>query len=300
VVAPGEVPPEGGGWLPAIHGRGDLLPQLLDHGFATWNRVALQLDSGASLEDVRVRAADAGISFGVLADQATMRASVGDGLDRDARTWWLLVGLGALAALVLVAPVLTRHARMALADGATLRMLGGTSRELAGIGAGHGVAIAIASVPMVVATMIVASWFTPLGRAATLQPRPGVDLDLPVLALAVLMTLAVTAAVTAASAATAGGRDRLAALRRPTAASRVASALHLPPVLAAGGRLALEPHHRTGRVPVRSGLAGIIVAATAVVGAIAYRADVVHLQTTPRLVGWNWDDTLGLGEPTST
>jgi len=50
-----------------------------------------------------------------------------------------------------------------------------------------------------------------------------------------------------------------------------------------GVRMAFEPGHGRAAVPVRSALAGTIVAVTSVVATLVFGASLIHLVSTPRL-----------------
>src|SRR5205814_2321375 len=63
----------------------------------------------------------------------------------------------------------------------------------------------------------------------------------------------------------------------------------LPPTVVTGARFALQPGNGRTATPVRSVLASIALAATVVVVAMSFSADLDHLVHTPRLYGWDWD-----------
>src|SRR5439155_21456888 len=60
----------------------------------------------------------------------------------------------------------------------------------------------------------------------------------------------------------------------------------------AGLRPALEPGRGRTAVPVRSAMAGAVVAIVALVAALTFGASLRGLVDRPRLYGWDWDKAL--------
>ena len=98
------------------------------------------------------------------------------------------------------------------------------------------------------------------------------------------------------AAARSAGALGLAEPAGPARASRLAPALgrvgSVPGSL--GVRMALEPGHGRTAVPVRSALAGTMVAVAAVVGAAVFGASFLGLVGSPHLYGQNWAQQLDL------
>ena len=99
------------------------------------------------------------------------------------------------------------------------------------------------------------------------------------------------------NAARAAGPPGTADPAGPAEASRLGAALgrlgSVPGSI--GVRMAFEPGHGRTAVPVRSALAGTIVAVTSVVAALVFGASLIHLVSTPRLYGQRWQQELDLG-----
>jgi hypothetical protein len=288
-VSVGDIESERGFSVGGIYATPELRPLLDTRGFtAVDGLAAVVLTPGRTPDELQAAMEEAGINARVLLGDQEMEGAVEQGLDADASTLWLFVAIGALATGVLMAPVIARSTRGALDDAPVLSCLGCTGRGLAAIGGGHGAAIALASLPFLVGTMLAVSWFMPPGRAQTLEPA-GVELDLAVVVAGGAVVTAFTVAAATLASLGIGRRAPRPELQRTTAAARVARWGGLPPPATIGVRLALEPRHRSGRSPVRSGLVGLAVAAATVVGVVSYVADLDHLNATPRLAGWNWD-----------
>ena len=118
---------------------------------------------------------------------------------------------------------------------------------------------------------------------------------------AIVALLAARVAVPAwrlASARPAAGLAAPAAGRRAGVVPWITSAA-APVAMATGVRFAL---HRGGRgaVPVRSAIAGAILAIGAVAGAVTFSANLLHLVSTPRLYGQDWDAAVDIQFATFT
>ncbi len=57
-------------------------------------------------------------------------------------------------------------------------------------------------------------------------------------------------------------------------------------------RFSFVPGHGSAAVPVRSVMAGAVIAVAALVAAVTFGASLQHLVSNPRLFGWNWDVAL--------
>jgi hypothetical protein len=63
------------------------------------------------------------------------------------------------------------------------------------------------------------------------------------------------------------------------------------------GRLALEPGRGRAAVPVRSALAGTALSVLAVVAALTFGANLLHLVHSPPLYGQRWDAAIDVQFP---
>jgi ABC-type lipoprotein release transport system permease subunit len=206
---------------------------------------------------------------------------------------WLLAALSGVIGLLIVGQLLARLSFLEATEYGTLRALGMSRGQLmtacllraAAIGAAGGMIAGVVGVAL--------SPLLPVGLAGVAEPHPGIDADVPVLAVG----LAAAAVVTAGCAAWPGWRAAaerpLARLAEPgqrqrrTVISRLAAAGPVP--LAMGIRLAL--HRGAGRtaVPVRSAIASAAVGAAALSAAIVFASSLGHLLASPVLYGVTWD-----------
>jgi hypothetical protein len=141
----------------------------------------------------------------------------------------------------------------------------------------------------------------PIGLAGDAEPHPGFAFDATAILLGALATaLIVGAAATIPawrSASVARGRARASADAQPSA---IASALRrsaAPVTVATGVRMALEPGRGRTSVPVRTTVAGAVLAVAALATALVFGSSLDHLLATPNLYGVTWDARLS--SPTS-
>jgi ABC-type antimicrobial peptide transport system permease subunit len=134
----------------------------------------------------------------------------------------------------------------------------------------------------------------PIGQARRYDLHVGYHADWFVLglaALAILIAVVVTASVAAFWSAS--GRHDVRAT--PSTAGRLAARAGLPPALAIGSRLAVEPGRGHRAVPVRSALVGAIVGVLGVVGCFTFRAGLADAAADPQRAGVVWDFMIGSG-----
>ncbi len=203
--------------------------------------------------------------------------------------------IAGLAALIIGAQSVSRQLRARAADAAILRALGAGPGTAVADGM-LGVAGAIAAGALLaVAAAIGLSPFSLFGPVRDVEPGHGFYLDAATLglgALALLTALGTVAAVTGYRQAP----HRLAARQQPPGrgSAVVAAGLRagLPPAGVAGLRFALEPGRGRTAVPVRSVMAGAVLAAMVGVATLTFAASLGYLVSHPRLYGWNFSYAL--------
>jgi len=198
-----------------------------------------------------------------------------------------------LAALIIGTQAISRQLYSGAGDAEVLRALGAApaatmADRLLGV-----VAAAAAGAVLAAAVAVALSPLTLFGPVRTVQPTPGIDADWTVLGPGMLVLALILALV-------AGGiAYRLAphrAVRRAGGSERgtVAAALAagLPASGAAGVRFALEPGRGRTAVPVRSVMAGTVLAVLVGVATLTFGASLSRLIAHPALYGWNFDYAL--------
>ena len=213
----------------------------------------------------------------------------------------LFAALVALIALAVIGQLLGRQLSLDSAEYPVLSALGMSRTALAALSLARLALVTAAGAVLAVVIAIAASPLMPIGPARLAEPYPGIDVNLAVLgaglALITGLPLLLLAAVVWRNAARAAGPPGPASPAGPAGASRLGAALgrlgSVPGSI--GVRMAFEPGHGRAAVPVRSALAGTIVAVTSVVAALVFGASLIHLVSTPRLYGQRWQQELDLG-----
>ena len=253
----------------------------LRHGSADWP--AVQRELGKHADGKLVQAA-------LLSDQSvnTQRS-----IHPQAAALWLLAALFGIIGLLIVGQLLARQSFMEAAGFGTVRALGMTRSQLMAACLGRAAAIGAAGGLIGAVLGVALSPLLPVGLARVAEPHPGIDANVPVLAVGLVGAIVVAvgcAAWPGWRAAAEGPLARLAGPGQPprrTVASRLAAAR--PVSLGMGMRLAL--HRGAGRtaVPVRSAIASATVGVAGLTAAIVFAASLSHLLASPALYGVTWD-----------
>ena len=210
-----------------------------------------------------------------------------------------LAGLITLAVLI---QLLSRQLALESAQFPVLRAFGATRGTLVTLSLARLAIVTVSGALLAVAIAVAASPLTPIGPARAVEPAPGLAVNLAILGagaaaitLLPLVLLSPAAWRTAAQAAgPLGVADPGPRRGRP---SRLATLLTRTGSVPGGigVRLAFEPGRGRTAVPVRSALAGSIIAIAAVVTAGVFGASLVGLVGAPRAYGQNWDAITDLG-----
>ena len=203
--------------------------------------------------------------------------------------------IAGLAALIIGAQSISRQLRAEADDTGALRALGAgpamiMADDLPGI-----VAAITTGALLAVVVAAALSPFSLFGPVREVEPGRGIYLDWAVLGLGALGLTLVLAGIAAVIAYRqvphrAAARDQ--ARERTPAAGRAAVAAGLPVTGVEGLRLALEPGLGRTAVPVRSVLAGAVLAMTVVTATLTFGASLTTLVSHPALYGWNFDYAL--------
>jgi hypothetical protein len=203
--------------------------------------------------------------------------------------------IAGLAALLIGIQSLSRQLRAGGDDAGALRALGAGPAMIMADGLPGIVAAVAAGALLAVAMAVALSPFSLFGPVREVEPGRGIYFDWAVLglgALGLILVLGGAAAVIAYRQVPhrLGARDHVC--DRKPAAVRVAVAAGLPVSGAEGLRLALEPGRGRTAVPVRSVLAGAVLAMTVVTATLTFGASLTTLVSHPALYGWNFDYAL--------
>ena len=201
--------------------------------------------------------------------------------------------LAALGALVIMGQIVSRQLFVSASDFPDLRALGVSRRQLLAITRAEIAAVAIVGMALAATFAVIASPLVLFGPARVIEPHPGIAPDWALLAVGaativvILMCLAewparriANRALSSATIPTVEGRS--------TRVAHAAASLPTGPSATVGVRLALDPGAGRSAVPVRSTIAGIVIAVVSVTAAVTFGSNLVRLVHTPRLYGQTW------------
>src|SRR5580704_10775138 len=221
----------------------------------------------------------------------------------------VFAGLAGLIALAVIGQLLARQLALDAAEFPVLRALGVNRTALVTLSLARLAIVTVTGAIVAVAIAVAASPLMPIGPARLAEPDPGVEVNLAILGagfaaiallpLAVLLPPAWRAARQAQSPL--GVAEPVARQARP---SRIAAALTRAGSVTggAGVAMAFEPGHGRTAVPVRSALAGSVIAVAALAAAAVFGASLIGLVSTQHDYGQNWvqevDFNFGTASPT--
>jgi hypothetical protein len=203
--------------------------------------------------------------------------------------------IAGLAALIIGTQSISRQLRAGSDDAGALRALGAGPAMIMADGLPGVLAAVLAGAVLAVAVAVALSPFSLFGPVREVEPGHGIYLDWAVLglgALGLVLVLGLVAAVIAYRQAPHRVAARGPAADRRPAVTRAAAAARLPAAGVEGTRLAVEPGRGRTAVPVRSVLAGAILAMTVVSATLTFGASLATLVSHPALYGWNFSYAL--------
>jgi hypothetical protein len=223
----------------------------------------------------------------LLFQPAVNHPKIQHSIDLEARAFWGVAVLAAVAALVVVAQALLRLAATESRNDATLRALGMGAGQQLTFAAARAVAIALPATALTVLIAWLVSPLTPIGWARELEPDGGFSFNATVIGIGAGTVAVVLIAAGMLGAALTGRRVARGARGRVAGsiASRLARAAWSPP-LACGIRMALSGR---ARGPAGATTAAAITAVIVTVTALTFAASFRRLLDTPRLYGQTWD-----------
>jgi len=208
--------------------------------------------------------------------------------------------LAGLIALAVIGQLLSRQLALDSAEFPVLRAIGATRASLVALSLTRLAVVTLAGGVLAVAVAVAASPLMPIGPARLAEPHSGVEVNLAILgagfAAIALLPLALLAGAAWRAANQAGGPLGVAEPARPGRRSRAGGALTRSGSVTGGVGVAMafEPGRGRTAVPVRSALAGCVIAVAALAAAAVFGASLVALVSTPHAYGQNWDAQLDL------
>jgi ABC-type antimicrobial peptide transport system permease subunit len=217
----------------------------------------------------------------------------------------VFAGLAGLISLAVLGQLLARQLALDSAEFPILRAVGMTRGSLLALAVARLALVTVAGAAIAVAISIAASPLMPIGSARLAEPDPGVEVNVALLgagfAVIALLPLAVLTPAAWRAVRHALGAPGPLGVAEPasgrTRPSLLAAALTSagPVTSGVGVRMAFEPGRGRTAVPVRSALAGSVIALTALVAAAVFGASLAGLVGTPHRYGDNWDAELNIG-----
>ena len=203
--------------------------------------------------------------------------------------------IAGLAALIIGAQSVSRQLRSATDDAGILRALGAGPAGATADGVLGVLAAVVAGALLSVAVAIALSPFSLFGPVRQAEPGRGIYADVVVLglgALALVLVLGGVAAVMGYRQAPHRAAARPQPASRGSALVRAGLGAGLGASGVAGLRFALEPGRGRTAVPVRSVLAGAVLAVTVVAATVTFGASLSYLIARPALYGWDFNYAL--------
>lgn len=225
--------------------------------------------------------------------------------DRAIRPQAIALGVFALltAAIVLaiIGQLLSRQLSMESTEFPVLRAMGATRPGLCALSLARLAAVTVTGAVIAVCVATAASPLMPIGPARLAEPHPGVEMNLAILgaggaAIALLPLILLAPAVWLAAARARGplGVAEPAQARRPSwIGTLLGKAGSVPGGV--GVTMAFEPGRGRTAVPVRSAIAGSVIAVAALATAAVFGSSLLSLVGTPHAYGKNWDQMVDLG-----
>jgi ABC-type antimicrobial peptide transport system permease subunit len=309
VVFDTQIVPIGGG------GSGNIEPTALVSSFPVpgaastmsyGNEAQIRLRPGATVDSLS-RAATAlakrypDTSGQILAiSQATDMAATQQAIRPLAIALAAFAVLAGLIALAVIGQLLSRQLALDAAEFPVLRAIGATRASLVALSLARLAIVTVAGGVIAVAVAIAASPLMPIGPARLAEPHPGTEVNVAVLcagfAVIALLPLALLAGAAWRAARAAGGPLGIAEPVQTGRRSRLGGALTRAGSVTGGVGVAMafEPGHGSTAVPVRTALAGSVIAVAALAAAAVFGTSLVALVSTPHDYGQNWDTQLDL------
>jgi ABC-type lipoprotein release transport system permease subunit len=229
---------------------------------------------------------DLSLDTGFLISSATR-----DAVDVQARGLWVLCAVSAIAAVVVLGQLISRHARVSSADRQHLLAVGFTNGQVLAESMGRAAVPIVAGSFTGVGLAITLSGLFPTGFVNVIEPSPGLRTDATVMtvgALAFTFVLAVWIATVLLMT------TRAPRSMHPSGTIE-ALATRAPSTAAATGLRFAFARRANDRGSVKGALAGLVLTVAGLIGAITFGLSVDRLVDEPARYGSNFDIALDDG-----
>lgn len=201
---------------------------------------------------------------------------------------WILAFVVAAAAVLGLGQALGRWITIGAVDGETLRALGMGRLSRTAVAVVPAAVVGLGAVVVAIALSFASAPLALFGLAKTLELGHGVLADALVLGVGSAALALLVALRGLIQGAILARRTVSKIPGEPSLADRLAKR-GLSPSMSTGVRFALEPGRGRRAVPVRTVLAGSMMAIAVVTGAFVFGRSLDRMLATPRAYGWNWD-----------
>jgi putative ABC transport system permease protein len=268
------------------------------------NEAAIRLRPGATVDSLTRSATTLAKRYPdtsgeiLTISQATQQATTQQAIHPQAIALAAFAALAGLIAIAVIGQLLSRQLALDAAEFPMLRAIGATRASLVGLSLARLAIVTLAGGIIAIAFAVATSPLMPIGPARLAEPHPGVEINLAILgagfAVIALLPIALLAGAAWRTAKAAGGPLGFAESAQPARRSRIGRTLTRTGSVTGGVGVAMafEPGHGRTAVPVRSALAGSVIAVAALTAAAVFGTSLVALVSTPHDYGQNWNAQL--------
>lgn len=237
----------------------------------------------------RERVEEALSAYTITIDFRERHVIFDEALQTDANLLWLIAIVGALAGLLVLAPIMGRNLRDTGPNTETLAALGTQRRLIAQQGLAHICSLAVLGALTAAVVAIPVSAWMPNGLASAIHPEREYWFDGMMTLIGVPLLIIVVVVVGSIPAWRIGRAKRSRAVLESASDRGTFGSLGLRPAVRTGVSAAVGAPVGPRRASPWPSLVSMIVAAIVGTASLTYLAGLRHLEETPPLLGWNWD-----------
>jgi hypothetical protein len=235
-------------------------------------------------------------TYDILVDFRERAAMFDETLATDARLLWLLAGVGAAGAVLLLAPIVARNVRDNAGDTAILVALGSTRKQIAIQALAHVGVLGLIGALLAAVIAPPISSFMPRGFSVAIAPDRPVWFDGQATIVGVVLLVSAVIAMGARAAWSIGNPNQTGVSRSSTRRGLIVGSSRLRPAAHSGVLTAVGAPAGPRQASPWPTFVSMAIAGATCVASLTFLAGLDHLERTPSLVGWNWDAAVGFDE----
>ena len=282
-------PPDTGQAIEPAYVDPDVFQTLVAKGARPNAYTLVWLDPRATSQEVDEGLAEFEIDFD-LRERARV---LDEALANDARLLWLLAGIGALGGVLVLAPVISRNQRDTGPDADTLAALGVQRPQIVRQSLVHCCALGLVGALSSAVFAVPMSAMMPDGLAAAIEPDRDLSVDWLVTAAGFVLVVIGVVALGSFPAWALGRGERRRVVGEAATGMHVVRSLWSQPAARTGILAAVGTPAGPRRASPWPSLISMVLLGTTGVASVTYLAGLRHLETTPAVLGWNWDAMVG-------